>query len=89
MMSWFSFGMFSFAFALLLPAVYLVARQARRFFAWADRDQEKAPKERVGVYLTLAVIIGFILGSMVQNLWNQAAPCRAQGKPVATCLFSV
>jgi hypothetical protein len=84
----FSFGLLSIAGVILFVVMYLLGRQWRRLVDYANRTNDP-PKERIGVYLPLAAIIGFIAGSLAQSVWNDVAPCQQQGKPLAACFLKI
>lgn len=81
----FSVGLMSFAGAILLPVIYIIGRQIRRFTAWVERGN--SPKERVGAMIVIFTIVGFVIGSLAQPLWDKSKACQAEGQPVMTCVF--
>lgn len=81
----FKVGLISFMLPLAMCTLYLVARQLRRFVAYADNTTP--PKERVKVYLALAAVMGFICGSGLQPTYDKAMQCKAESLPVVACTF--
>ena len=81
----FSFGVASVVGAIGFPIVYLIFRQFRHVEAWANRAQR--PKERVGVFIVVFVVIGIVAGSMAQPVVDIGASCLQRGKPLIPCLF--
>lgn len=81
----FKIGLLSFVLPLAMCALYLVARQLRRFVAYADNTTP--PKERLKVYLVLAAVMGFICGSGLQPTYDKAMQCKADSLPVVACAF--
>lgn len=86
-MEHFSIGIASFVFAVIFPVLYLTKFQLRRLSAWSKRAN--GPEDRVGFFILLAIIFGFIIGSLAQPLWDKAAECKEINQPVLPCvLFS-
>lgn len=86
-MEHFAIGTASFVFAVIFPALYFVGFQVRRLGAWSRRAE--GPKDRIGFFIFVAAIFGFILGSIAQPLWSKATECKAANQPVLSCvLFS-
>ena len=81
----FSLGFLSIAFAIGLPILWLLQHQLRRLGAWSKRTD--APKDRVGFFVMVMAILGFVAGSFAQPLWDKAASCKASGQPLGACLF--
>lgn len=80
-------GVFSFVFAVLAVALYLIVRQVRRGVAYANRTEP--PRERAGIYCVLAAIMGFIVGSLYQPLHERGTACIQASQPLVQCvLFS-
>ncbi|ELI6431872.1 hypothetical protein RRM65_001610 [Aeromonas salmonicida subsp. salmonicida] len=84
-MSHFAIGILSFSAAILLPVLYLVARQLRRFGAWVQRNE--GPRERTGAMVVILAALGFAGGSFAQPLLEKGQECQAQGQPVVQCMF--
>lgn len=81
----FSFGLLSFAGAVLLPALWLVIYGFRRFGAHINRGP--TPGERVPWYLGISLVIGLVLGSIIQPGWDRLSACHDyDGTPYAECL---
>jgi hypothetical protein len=81
----FSIGVASFLGAVGVPLVYFFLRQLRHFGAWTSRAQR--PKERVGVPIVLFVVLGFVVGSMAQQMVDIGASCHQRGKPLVSCVL--
>jgi ABC-type polysaccharide/polyol phosphate export permease len=79
----FGVGWLSFAGALLFVALYLFFHVLRKTGAWLQRDDQ--PKERVGAYIVIWFVFGFIVGSMAQPIFDRASLCKQIGKPVFQC----
>ncbi|EPN30179.1 hypothetical protein A244_39058 [Pseudomonas syringae pv. actinidiae ICMP 18807] len=82
----FDIGILSFALPLAFCLLYLAGRQLRTFGAWMDNTDR--PKERAKAYLVIAAIFGFIIGSMMQPLYDRSSECSAVGQPIVPCLFN-
>lgn len=78
-------GIFSFLFAAIFVAFYLLARQVRRGVAYSNRTE--APKERAGIYCVVVALIGFVVGSLYQPLHERAAACIEASQPVVQCVL--
>lgn len=59
--------------AILFLLLYLGIRQLRRFGAWTHR--EDPPQERKVIYVPFAIIIGFIVGGLIQPHINMGIDC--------------
>ena len=70
----FSFGFLSLLLDLSFPALYVVARQFRRFGSWVQR--EVGPKERVGAIVAIMVIFGFGAVALLSPLGTKARSAR-------------
>ena len=84
-MEHFAIGTVSFMFAVIFPVLYFVVFQVRRLGAWSKRAE--GPKDRIGFFLFVAVIFGFIAGSLAQPLWSKATECKAENQPVLSCVL--
>lgn len=80
----FIIGTLSFAFSAVFVALYLIRYQILRISSWAKRTE--GPKDRVGFFILLTGVFGFVVGSLAQPLWNQAQVCKSQAKPVIACV---
>src|SRR6476469_28783 len=67
-MTHFAFGILTVAFVVLCPLLYLAGYQARRLAVWARRGP--APQDRVWFFLLLSAILGLLVGSFAQPLWD-------------------
>lgn len=81
----FEIGVISFAFPIALAGIYLLIRQFRRFGAWVQR--EESPKERVFPMLAFFFVLGFVVGSFVQPLWDKGVNCYTLGRPLVPCIL--
>ena len=72
-----------------LPAsfviLYLLIRQLRRLGAWVNRGE--APKERVGAYVTILAVFGFMVGGLSQSIVDTGIACYDEDQSVVTCIF--
>ena len=75
-MQLFSIGILSFIGALVYPIIYLVKRILRHLGAMATRTER--PKEVVGVFLVLWIVIGGFIGSMAQPHFDKFTLCHQQ-----------
>ena len=71
--------------ALAFCTLYLIGRTIRSVIAWGNRDP--GPKERVGFYLVLAVVMGATAGWLAYEPIAAARQCQAAGQPVIPCAF--
>lgn len=81
----FQIGYMAVASAIFWSISYLVYRQFRRFTAWMNRDD--APKERVGAYVTMWAVFGFLIGGLSQSAVDTGVACHDAGEPVLACVF--
>lgn len=81
----FSFGIVSLALAVLFPIIYFFGFQIRRLSAWSKRS--KGPTERVGFFIFLTAILGFLIGSFAQPLWDKGVECKVENKPLVQCIL--
>jgi hypothetical protein len=81
----FSFGFLSVVFAVGFPLLYFIGYQARRLGAWSKR--QTGPGDRVGFFLVVAVLFGFIAGSLIQPLWDRGVACKSNGQLIIPCVF--
>lgn len=79
-----SFGLISIIGCVIFVVFYLVILTLRKGAAWMTRDD--APKERVLPFVALSAIIGLLIGSMIQSLYDGSKPCREQGSSLVVCL---
>ncbi|MGO4810591.1 hypothetical protein AB4156_13550 [Cupriavidus sp. 2MCAB6] len=80
-MQYFAFGIISVFSALLFPAIYLAGYGLRRIGAWFNRADP--PRDRVGAYVIAALLFGFLVGSLLQPLWD----CLQTGESLGTCVM--
>lgn len=81
----FSVGLVALVLAIVFPALYWVGFQIKRVGAWSMR--EEGPKDRVGFFLIVLAILGFVIGCFAQPQWDKVMACKASGEPMGTCLF--
>lgn len=81
----FEIGLLSFVLAAFFSMLYCLKFLFRKVAAWSTRSDQ--PKDRVGFFILVWVVFGFILGCFAQPLWTQGMACKHQGKPMANCLF--
>ncbi|ELZ5938423.1 hypothetical protein U0L13_000577 [Providencia stuartii] len=79
----FSVGIFSFAVAVLIPLIYVISRGLDWFGATINRTEK--PKDMMMVKVVLGIIIGFILGSIIQYFWDTFTACKESGYPLLQC----
>ncbi len=81
----FTFGQISMALAVLFPLIYLAGHLLRCLGAWFNRAE--APKNRVIAYMAASVVMGLVLGGLIQPMWDDLRACRAAGYPLGQCLI--
>ena len=81
----FAIGWLSFVVPVMLTLAYLAGYQARRWAAWSKRQQ--GPTDRVSFFVVMAIALGFVLGSLLQPMWNKGAACKAAGQALAPCVL--
>lgn len=81
----FSIGLWSFVGAFGFVVLYLAGHMVRRFASYADR--KNYANERVQVYIVIALILGFVAGSMFQSLRDTVGTCLENGGSVAECML--
>jgi hypothetical protein len=85
-MQHFSIGLLTFIGALVFPVYYLVMRMLHLLGAMATRTER--PKEVVGVFLVLGIVVGGFIGSMLEPLRVQGVACHQYtGRSVLACIF--
>ncbi|MFA9459784.1 hypothetical protein [Thiohalorhabdus methylotrophus] len=72
--------------AVGLPALYLLLRQLKRFWAWATRSG-KGPRERKAVFVPFAFLVGLWLGGWGQSFWEAYQVCRGRPDADYLCIF--
>jgi hypothetical protein len=80
----FNFGMVTAYCAAACAIIYLLGYGARWCDAWLHR--RRRPGDRVLVLTGMSVVVGAILGSLVQPWWTQGVACREAGEPLVPCL---
>lgn len=70
---------------LFLVVMYLVVRQLRRLAAWVDRNE--SPKERVGAYIVILIIIGVLSGGVFQRPVELGFACNDANRPIMPCVI--
>jgi hypothetical protein len=80
-------ALFILAGAVSFCAIYFAGRAFRTFIAWADRNP--APKERVGVYLIMAALMGGIAGGLAYSTYASSQQCKANHQPLLPCLMGL
>lgn len=86
-MQHFEVGRLSFVFAIALPVIYFIGYQVRRLGAWSKR--EARPSDRIGFFLIMALVLGFVFGSFAQPLWLAGVGCHAAGQPAVPCVLNL
>ena len=81
----FSLGVFSIIGVVVFVVLYVFFRLLRKGGAWMTN--EEAPKEKFIPFLVLLAVIGFIAGSLIQNLYDDYEPCMQQGLSFFECTF--
>lgn len=81
----FIFGQASMALAVLFPLIYLAGYFLRCMGAWFNRAE--APKDRVIAYMVVGVVMGLVLGGLIQPKWDDLRACRAAGYRLGQCLM--
>ena len=79
-MEHFSIGLVSFIFAIVFPVFYIVILQFRRLGSWSIRKE--GPTDRIGFFLIIATILGFIAGSFAQPFWEKSKICKNEGQGI-------
>ena len=79
------FGVASLIGAILFPIVYLIFWLFRHAQAWATRTQR--PKEHIGGFMVVFVVIGLLAGSFAQPLVDTGVSCIHRGKPLVPCVL--
>lgn len=85
-MSMFAIGICSLIGAILFPLIYLL----RRFFIGTGNylERREKQKDRVGAYIAIFAIIGFIVGSLAQPQWEKSLICKQETGSWFGCIFS-
>lgn len=81
----FEIGWLSFALAVICPALYLIGYVLRKTGAWMTGEAQ--PKHKVGVFVVLFFVLGFIFGSLLQPKWDYAKECKAAGSNYMQCFL--
>ncbi|WP_050470675.1 hypothetical protein [Herbaspirillum chlorophenolicum] len=83
----FSIGVVSFALAILMPIVYLLGFQVRRIGAWSKR--QPGPTDRIGFFILVTALFGFVVGCFIQPHWDKGEGCRDSGKSPIYCFLKI
>ncbi|BEM34902.1 hypothetical protein SME06J_35940 [Serratia marcescens] len=81
----FSFGLVMLGGVVLFPVIYLVGYGASSFDKW--RVGEAVPRHKIKVNIILSVILGIILGGIVQYMWDNIDSCMHAGNDFGRCLL--
>jgi len=74
------FGIVPLILMAVFPSVYMAGRVARNFGAWLQRDE--SPKERFGAYIVIGLILGLVIGGLIQPYYN----CYLTTHSISSCL---
>lgn len=80
----FSFGIASLAVAAIMTGTYLIVYCCRHIGAYINRSTP--PQERVPWYVGIFLILGLVVGSMLQPQWEKISDCHDYGTPWARCI---
>jgi len=72
--------------AIAFCTLHLIGRTIRTIIAWGNRDP--VPKERIGFYLALFVVMGAATGWLAHEPLTTVLQCQAAGRPIISCTFS-
>lgn len=81
----FTFGQIGMARAVLFPLIYFAGHLLRCLGAWVNRAE--AHKNRVIAYMAVSVVMGLVLGGLIQSKWGDLRDCRAAGYRLGQCLI--
>ncbi|QHM76494.1 hypothetical protein C7M52_02470 [Mixta theicola] len=80
----FSFGIASLAVAAVMTGAYLAGYCLRHVGAYINRSTP--PQERMLWYVGITLVLGLVIGSMLQPYWEKISNCRDYGEPWARCI---
>lgn len=83
----FEVGFLSVVFAAVFVALFSLKFLFRKVAAWSTREEQ--PKDRVGFFVLVFAVFGFVLGSFAQPLWNLGVACQRSGQPLGICFFKI
>ncbi|EQC1412962.1 hypothetical protein ACY2L5_004319 [Providencia rettgeri] len=83
----FNIGIVSFVVAIFIPLIYVVGRGFKWFSATVERTEK--PKDMVLVKILMGLVIGFILGSFLQQPWDNVINCKSTGASTGQCLSAI
>lgn len=81
----FSFGYMSIAGAVLLPILWFLSFHFRRFTAWSVGKEP--PGEKTVVFIPVTMVLGLIVGSILQPQWDRISACTDQGYSYKSCML--
>ncbi|CAD7378182.1 hypothetical protein X12_001125 [Xanthomonas arboricola] len=81
----FSIGIMTLIFGLGLPALWFISHKVREINAYSMRREP--PTHRLGFYLPFWLLLGLVLGSFAQPLWEDILVCKQQGQKIGACLL--
>lgn len=81
----FSFGLVMLGFIVFSPVIYLVSYGASSFDKW--RLGEAVPRHKIKVNIILSLVVGIILGGIVQHLWDNIDSCMQSGNTFGQCFL--
>lgn len=84
-LSVFSFGLYSLVGVGMMVGVYLLLYGAQ--CAEARMKHQPLPKDRVLVFVVVAALAGFVVGSLAQGLAEIRDECAAIGQMPKPCLL--
>jgi hypothetical protein len=84
-LSVFSFGLYSLIGAGMMVGVYLLLYGAQ--CAESRMKHQPQPKDRVLVFVVVAALTGFVVGSLAQGLAEIRDECAAIGQMPKPCLL--
>ena len=82
----FAIGTFSIIGVLFFLSCYGLNILGRKSVAWF-KNEDTEIKEKVWAVSIVVIIIGFVLGSLVQGYWNDLKPCVDYLGDIKRCIF--
>ncbi|WP_139369949.1 hypothetical protein [Xanthomonas axonopodis] len=80
----FSFGIMTLAFGLALPFLWYIGHLVRVINAYSKKQDP--PSHRLGFYLPACLLLGLLVGSFAQPLWEKVLSCKQHGQKIGACL---
>ena len=83
LLSVWTFGTVALLTILFFGVAYIIGRQVRTFWKWANGDAP--PKEKVVVFFPLSLLAGLLVSGFVQAFYDTGTICHQYQQPLISC----